>query len=177
MFKRKLALVSIALAGVVLFATQSGLLFADTPGTPWETGARAADDAYWAAYNRSDADAMNAWLGKDVEFYHDRGGKLIGKKALAAVNDGMRTNPNSLRREAVPGSVRFYPMREGDTVYGAIVTGVHRFYVRQAGQPDEFVGHANFTHLMLLEGKEWRIARIFSFEHTDAPEAGEQGAG
>ena len=49
--------------------------------TAWDAGARAADKAYWDAYNRADPDGMNAWLAQDVEFYHDRGGKVIGKKA------------------------------------------------------------------------------------------------
>lgn len=135
----------------------------------WDAGARAADAAYWAAYNRADPAAMNAWLADDVEFYHDRGGTLIGKKALGAVNDGMKTMAVKLRREEVPGSVRFFPMRQGEALYGAVVTGEHRFYARPAGEPERPAGHANFSHLMLFDGTVWRIARIFSFEHVDAP--------
>jgi len=50
-----------------------------------------------------------------------------------------------------------------------MVTGEHRFYARPADAPETLAGHANFTHLMLLQGKQWRIARIFSYEHVDAP--------
>ncbi|GAB3390411.1 nuclear transport factor 2 family protein [Massilia agri] len=164
MFKR------LATIAAVLFSAAAIAFLARPAGaTQWDAGARAADEAYWAAYNRGDADAMNAWLSLDVEFYHDRGGKLIGKKALAAANDGMKTNKTRLRREAIPGTVRFYPMREGDTVYGAMVVGEHRFYAKEGGKPEELVGRANYTHLMRLEGNRWRIARIFSFEHVDAP--------
>ena len=157
----------------ILFAAQSGAAFAQPAKTDaWEAGARAADTAYWTAYNRADPVAMNAWLAPDVEFYHDRGGKLIGKKALSAANAVMKTSANRLRREAIAGSVHFFPMREGEKVYGAVVTGRHRFYVKESGKPEFVAGDADFSHLMLLQGKEWRIARIFSYEHVDAPAAG-----
>jgi hypothetical protein len=35
--------------------------------------------------------------------------------------------------------------------------------------PETLAGHADFTHLMRLQGKQWRISRIFSYEHVDAP--------
>ncbi len=81
----------------------------------------------------------------------------------------MKTNRTRLRREAIPGTVRFYPMRAGETVYGAMAVGEHRFYAKEDGKPEELVGCANYTHLMRLEGNQWRIARIFSFEHVDPP--------
>jgi hypothetical protein len=165
MFARGLVSTSIAMLAVA----STTALAQPAADTPWDAGARAADKAYWEAYNRVDPNGMNAWLAQDVEFYHDRGGKLIGKKALSAVNDGMKSAPVKLRREAVPGTVHFFPMRQGETLYGAIVTGEHRFYARPAGAPETLAGHANFSHLMLLQGKQWRISRIFSYEHVDAP--------
>ncbi|MFC5478984.1 nuclear transport factor 2 family protein [Massilia suwonensis] len=159
----------VMLSSLFLFTQAGGVLAQQGGNAAWEAGPRAADQAYWAAYNRADADAMNAWLAPDVEFYHDRGGKLIGKKALSAANDVMKTNPVKLRREAVPGTLRFFPMREGKTVYGAVVTGEHNFYAREPGRKEAFVGRAHFSHLMRLSGKEWRVARIYSYEHVDAP--------
>lgn len=135
---------------------------------PWDKEARAADQAYWDAYNNADPEKMNVWLAPDVEFYHDRGGKLIGKKALSAANKVMEAATVKLRREAVSGSVHFYPLRQGEVLYGAFVTGEHRFYVHPTGEPEKLVGQANFSQLMLLQKKQWRIARIFSYEHEDA---------
>ena len=165
MFVRRLISTSIVMLGMASTAA----LAQPVADAAWDAGARAADKAYWEAYNRADPDGMNAWLAQDVAFYHDRGGTLIGKKALSAVNDGMKSAPVKLRREAVPGTIRFFPMRQGETLYGAIVTGEHRFYARPKDAPETLAGHANFTHLMLLQGKQWRIARIFSYEHVDAP--------
>lgn len=137
----------------------------------WEASARQADESYWNAYNNVDPQGMNAMLADDVEFYHDRGGKILGKKALAATNEGMKKAEHKLRREAVPGTVRFFPMRKGDDVYGVMVTGEHRFYVLPKGQPEFLVGRAYFTQLMQLKGNAWKISRIFSYEHVDAEQA------
>jgi hypothetical protein len=133
-----------------------------------EAAARQADAAYWGAYNRVDPGAMNAFLADDVEFYHDRGGTLIGKKALSAANEGMATSEHKLRREALPGTVKFFPMRKDDVLYGYLVTGEHQFFVLPKGQPEFLAGRAHFTQLMVLQGKEWKISRIFSYEHADA---------
>jgi hypothetical protein len=80
----------------------------------------------------------------------------------------MKTAPVKLRREAVPGTVHVYPMRHGETLYGAIVSGEHRFYAHPADGKETLLGHAYFTQLMRLTGKRWRLTRIFSYEHVDA---------
>jgi hypothetical protein len=139
------------------------------PADEWKKSAVAADAAYWQAYNRADPDGMNAFLDDDVEFYHDRGGTLTGKAALSQANEAMRGAPPRLRREAVPGTVQFAPMRKGDELYGVLVSGEHRFYLRADGKPDAPVGRARFTQLMLLKDGQWRLSRIFSYEHADAP--------
>jgi ketosteroid isomerase-like protein len=159
-----------ALPAIILacLASLAPMASAAPPSTgDWEASARQADDAYWQAYNRADPDAMNAFLDDDVEFYHDRGGTLRGKAALSQANEAMRHAPDKLRREAVPGTVRFFPMRQGDTIYGVLVSGEHRFHVRPKGKPEFQVGQACFTQLMLQKGGGWKISRIFSYEHVD----------
>lgn len=152
----------------VLLAAQTHVAVAAAGPADGEAAARQADDGYWAAYNRVDPAGMNAFLADDVEFYHDRGGSLIGKQALAAVNLGMATSEHKLRREAIPGSVKFFPMRKDDVLYGYLVSGEHQFFVLPKGQPEFLAGRAFFTQLMVLQGKEWKISRIFSYEHLDA---------
>lgn len=150
-------------AACLLFASQA------SAQADWETSARQADEAYWAAYNQADPGKMNAFLADDVEFYHDRGGTLIGKPALSAVNNEMKPGEENLRRQAVPGTVHFWPMRKGEEIYGVLVTGEHQFFVVPKGKPEFAVGQAYFTQLMLLQDKSWKITRIFSYEHVDAP--------
>lgn len=156
-------LVAAALAG---FAMTQSAWGAPVP-EDWQKSAAAADSAYWQAYNRADPDGMNAFLADDVEFYHDRGGTLIGKAALSQANEAMRGAPHRLRREAVPGTLRFAPMRKDEDLYGVLVSGEHRFFVVADGKPEVPVGRASFTQLMVLKDGQWRISRIFSYEHVD----------
>jgi hypothetical protein len=129
---------------------------------------RVSDEAYWAAYNRADPAAMNAMLADDAEFYHDRGGALIGKAALSKANEVMKTNTDRLRREPVAGSVRFSPLRRDEQVYGAVVSGEHQFFVTAQGKAEVEAGRARFTQLMLLKGTQWKVSRILSYDHSDA---------
>ena len=152
----------------VLLAAQAQALAAEPTPAAGEASVRQADDAYWAAYNRADPVAMNAFLADDVEFYHDRGGSLIGKKALAAVNSEMGTGDHTLRREVIPGTVKFFPMRRDDVIYGYLSTGEHQFIVLPKDKPEFLAGRALFTQLWILQGKEWKVSRIFSYEHADA---------
>ncbi len=151
----------------VYFCLQYSMADAAAAKSDWLITAMAADNAYWAAFNHQDAKSMNEFLTDDVEFYHDRGGMLIGKKKLAAVNDRMGKDSTKIRREAVPGTIHMFPMRNGEEVYGAIVSGEHKFYVTQKGKPEIFTGHAYFTQLMLLKNGKWKVSRIFSYEHVD----------
>jgi hypothetical protein len=159
---------SMVVVAAFLVAAQACALAAAPAAVDGEAAARQADDAYWRAYNHSDPRAMNAFLTDDVEFYHDRGGTLIGKKALGAVNDEMATSDHTMRREALPGTVKFFPMRKDDVLYGYLVSGEHQFFVRPKGQAEFLAGRAYFTQLMVLQGQAWKISRIFSYEHADA---------
>lgn len=79
------------------------------PATPgWEAAVRKADASYWDAYSRRDPAAINAFLADDVEFYHDRGGTLMGKAELGKANDGMKTSKAHLRRVLVPGTLHVW---------------------------------------------------------------------
>lgn len=151
-----------------LVALHCNLVNAKPPERDYQAEAEQVDARYWAAYNQVDPAGMNALVSDDVGFYHDRGGSLIGKAALSAVNNGMTTMQNHLRRVAVPGTVHVFLMRKGEEVYGAVVTGEHQFYVIPKGKPEFLAGRSYFTQLMTVKGKEWKITRIFSYEHVDA---------
>jgi hypothetical protein len=129
----------------------------------------AGDTRFWAAYNACDVGAFRQFFTDDVEFYHDKGGITLGFDKLAAsVKDNLCSGPNRIRREAVEGTVRVFLLRGGGAVYGAVLSGEHRFYVRQGDQPEQLDGQALFTHLWLLKDGVWKMARILSYEHGPA---------
>jgi hypothetical protein len=125
------------------------------------------DARFWKAYNNCETDTLKDFFTDDVEFYHDKGGPTIGLQALA---DSIKTNlcGNAkwrLRREVVPGSVRVFPLSKGATIYGAILSGEHVFYVTELGKPEFLDGRANFTHVWLINNGEFKMARILSYNH------------
>ncbi len=157
-------------ASLALLLALSLPLFAQQEsGTLAETILR-EDASFWDAYNRCDVDKMSQFLWPDVEFYHDKGGPMIGFTALVeTLKNGLCGNPNShLRREAVPGTVKVFPLQKGGVTYGAVLSGEHYFYVNDKGKPEYRDGMAKFFHVWLLKDGTWKMARIVSYDHHQA---------
>lgn len=128
------------------------------------------DSAFWKAYNNCDTSDYTKYLTDDVEFYHDKGGITLGAAALIeSLEKNLCSNASyKLRREAVAGTVKVYPMANGNNIYGALITGEHLFYVTENGKPEYPDGRANFSQLWLLKDGIWKMARILSYNHHAA---------
>jgi hypothetical protein len=129
------------------------------------------DAAFWEAYNQCDAQKMSQFFWPDIEFYHDKGGPTIG---LAALTETLKTNlcgnPNfRLRREALPATIKVYPLQKNGVTYGAVLSGEHYFYINDNGKPEYRDGWAKFFHVWLLKDGTWKMARVVSYDHKAAP--------
>ena len=129
------------------------------------------DSLFWNAYNSCDTAKYQQFIASDVEFYHDKGGITLGLEKLLEITKKNLCGPTDfrLRREAVPGTVKVFPMENGGIIYGAIISGAHVFYIRQAGQ-EKLDGLAKFTHLWILKNGVWKMTRILSYDHGPAPQ-------
>jgi len=129
------------------------------------------DSAFWKAYNTCDTAQFKNFVTDNVEFYHDKGGITLGAKALIeSLDKNICGNVNSrIRREAIAGTVKVFPMHNGDQLYGAIISGEHAFYMTEKGKPEFQSGAASFTQLWQLENGVWKMTRILSYNHH-APE-------
>ena len=126
-------------------------------------------------FNTCDLGPLEELVSENFEFYHDKGGITMGKRAfINSLKNGLCAHPERYqsRRELVKGSMEVYPLAKDGVIYGAIQSGRHRFYETNKGQPERFASIARFTHLWLLEAGKWRFARGLSFDHqtTDAPD-------
>ena len=128
------------------------------------------DSIFWKAYNNCDVDVMESYIAEDVEFYHDLGGASKTRDTMMAITKkNLCSNPDfRLRREAVPGTVKVFPMKKNGAAYGAIIAGEHLFYINQAGKKEFLDGDASFSHLWLLNNGKWVMSRIFSYDHHAA---------
>ena len=127
------------------------------------------DSAFWNAYNRCDTVAFKNYFTDDVEFYHDKGGTTTTSSSVVdLMNKNLCGNNNfRLRREAVPGTIKIYPMEDNGKIYGAVISGEHLFYITANGKPEYLDGQALFTHLWLLKDGAWKMSRVLSYNHHD----------
>lgn len=128
------------------------------------------DSLFWLAYNNCNYNNYGQFFTDDLEFYHDKGGITNGLAALVEVSKkNLCSNPDfRIRREAIPGTLKVFPMHRSDTIYGAIFSGDHLFYITEKGK-ERLTGKASFTHLWLLQNGEWKMTRILSYDHGPAP--------
>ncbi|WP_291907285.1 nuclear transport factor 2 family protein [Chitinophaga sp. CB10] len=129
------------------------------------------DSLFWQAYNTCDIARFHGLLADDVEFYHDKGGSLTGIDPLAAsIRENLCSNREhfKLRRAAIPGTVKVFLLENNHEVYGALVTGMHVFYITEDGKPEYADGKSRFEMLWLLKDGQWKVARVFSYDHGPA---------
>ena len=129
------------------------------------------DALFWDAYNRCDVEKMSQFFWLDVEFYHDKGGPTIGLPALdETLRKNLCGNPNfRLRREAIPETIKVFPLQKNGVTYGAALSGEHYFYLNDSGKPEFRDGMAKFFHVWLLKDGTWKMARIVSYDHHAPP--------
>ena len=160
-------------AGIFLLSlTFCGNLIAQNKTVDYELKeALARDSTFWQLYNDCNIDAMRDFFTADIEFYHDKGGVLNGlDNFLSTSKRNLCSNDNfRLRREVVAGSLKIFPMNDGDKLYGAILSGQHVFYVLEKGKEPRLDGLARFTHLMLKTESGWKTSRVLSYDHGPAP--------
>ena len=58
-------------------------------------------------------------------------------------------------------------MQNGNEIYGAIISGEHKFYITEKGKPEFQSGVANFTQLWQIKNGAWKMTRILSFNHHE----------
>lgn len=129
------------------------------------------DSLFWQHYNNCNVDAMRDFFTDDIEFYHDKGGVINGLEEFLAVSKrNLCSNDNfRLKREVVRGTVKVFPMKDGDKLYGAILSGQHNFYIIENGNKPRLDGLARFTHLFLKTDSGWKMSRVLSYDHGPAP--------
>ena len=103
----------------------------------------------------------------DFEFFHDKDGltETSGAKFVADIKGHCERVKQGVdfraRRELVKDSLAVYPLNN----YGAIETGVHRFYKLAAGKPDQLTEVGRFTHVWKIDNGHWKLARVLSYDH------------
>jgi hypothetical protein len=120
------------------------------------------DSLLFNAFNNQDIDKLKIFFSEDLEFYHDLGGVTNYKQNIEAFKKTFESD-RKIRRELVPGSLEVYPIKD----FGAVETGIHRFYVTEKGEKEKLSSEAKFAHVWQKKGTDWKITRIISYAHQE----------
>jgi hypothetical protein len=89
---------------------------------------------------------------------------------MKSIKDNLCSNANfKTRREAIPETVQVFELKNGNETYGAIISGEHYFFNSYNGNPEKREGLARFSQLWILKDNEWKMTRILSYDHHEAP--------
>jgi Domain of unknown function (DUF4440) len=120
------------------------------------------DSAMFYAFNNRNISVLQNFLSDDLEFYHDFGGVTNYIQNIEAFKKTFASD-RKLRRVLVRGSMEVNQIKD----FGAVQTGVHRFYVTEKGQKEKFSSEAKFVNLWQNRNGEWKITRIISYGHQE----------
>jgi hypothetical protein len=120
------------------------------------------DSVFFNAFNTRDLDQLTGLLSENLEFYHDLGGVTNYRQNIEAFKKTFGSE-RRVRRELVPRSLEVYPIKD----YGAVETGIHRFYATEKGQQEKLSSEAKFVQVWRKKDGEWKITRIISYGHEE----------
>ena len=120
------------------------------------------DSAFFDAFNKRDIAVLQTFLSEELEFYHDLGGVTNYDQNMEAFKKTFASD-RKLRRELVDGSMEVHPIKD----FGAVQTGLHRFYVTEKGQKEKLSSEAKFINLWQNKNEVWEITKIISYGHRE----------
>jgi len=120
------------------------------------------DSIFFNAFNTKDLDKLEAFLSDNLEFYHDLGGVTNYTQNIDAFKRAFKSE-RKVRRELVRGTLEVYPIKD----YGAVETGIHRFYATEKGQQEKLSSEAKFVQVWQKKNGVWKITRIISYGHQE----------
>lgn len=131
------------------------------------TKIKSMDSEFWSDYNTCHTETIKKYLDDQIEFYHDKGGLLVGAENLAnSIKNNLCSTKNyKIRREIVPNTENYSILRDKGIIYGVIYSGEHHFYLTLEDKKEFLDGRAKFLHLWILEKNSWKMKRILSYEH------------
>jgi hypothetical protein len=160
---RKFFALLLMVSGAFVFAGAQAVQGLDTIKSQEELtrAVTALDAQLFDAYNTCNLEKFSSLIAEDVEFYHDKGGLMVGGKALT---EAIKNNIcGKVTRELVVGTLEVHSIQG----YGAVEIGVHRF-LHPWKQDHGVVGEAKFIHLWQYKDGAWKITRVISYDHDAA---------
>ena len=120
------------------------------------------DSVFFHAFNTRDLNTLIPLLSEKLEFYHDMGGVTNYDQNIEAFKRTF-ANDRLVRRELVKSTLEVYPIKD----FGAVETGIHRFYATEKGQQEKLSSEAKFIQVWQKKEGSWKLTRIISYGHEE----------
>jgi hypothetical protein len=120
------------------------------------------DSAMFTAFNTRDISTLRRLFAKDIEFYHDAGGLTNYEQNMKSFEETFKSE-RKVRRELIKNSVEISAIRG----YGAVETGIHRFYATEIGKKEVLSSEAKFVTLWRFKDGVWQATKIISYSHQE----------
>lgn len=122
-------------------------------------------------FNRCDLEYLEKTVADDLRFYHDKGGYQDKSVFMDNTKKNICSAGNRKPiRKVDEQSLTVYPLYNDGKLYGAIQSGIHYFYIREAGKADVWTNTARFTSVWILDGAVWKLRDVLSYDHQDPRE-------
>ncbi|MCG2585066.1 nuclear transport factor 2 family protein [Massilia sp. TS11] len=150
----------LALACCLILAAAGARAAPAAPADALRAEILAADAELFAALNGRDLAGLQRRFSPTLEFYHDRGGISDYAANLRAFAHNF-SQPQIVRREALPDTVRVYPAGPD----AAMQIGEHRFCSAAAAGAREDCSIYGFAMVWRKEDGLWKLTRVLSYGH------------
>jgi len=119
-------------------------------------------------FNTCEISQFEKILSDDFQFYHDQAGLTNSKSDfISSVRKNICALEYKPERRLVEGTVEVFPLKNNEVLYGAIQTGTHNFFANSKENGRSMTSIAKFTHIWTLENKEWKLSKVFSYDHKE----------
>ena len=119
-------------------------------------------------FNTCDISQFENLVSDSFEFYHDQAGITSSKsKFIEGIKNGLCKLTYKPKRVLIEESLAVFKLEKNGVLYGAIQTGKHKFYAIEKDQVEYLTTVAQFTHIWMLENKQWQFSKGFSYDHKD----------
>lgn len=117
-------------------------------------------------FNKCDISQFENLVSDNFEFYHDTAGITDSKSDFISMfRDGLCKMSYKAIRKLDEDSLQVYPLKKDGQIYGALQTGIHRFYALENDKPEYFTSIAKFTNVWILDENIWKLSRSLSYDH------------
>jgi len=123
----------------------------------------ALDAKLFGAINHKDMATLKHLYDESLEFYHDKSG-FMNYQTSIDINARHFTDTTAKyaeRRALVKNSLEVYPIPG----FGAMETGMHRYFTSFNGRPEEVTASPRFVIIWQRKDNLWKVAKVVSYGH------------